>query len=184
MTLLFGEWVQTEDNIQGAILVFVPGWEEISNLKDNLEQPNSGFPASRYAILPLHSQVAANEQRRVFQRAAPGVRKIVLSTNIAETAITIDDIVCVINSGRLKEKSYDPFTGVSTLQATWISKASEKQRRGRAGRCQPGLCFNMYSNQRSEALAPHQPPELQRCPLEEMCLQVRIKLIMKYVDYL
>ena len=59
-----------------------------------------------------------------------------LSTNIAETAVTIDDVTVVINAGRHKEKSYDPYTAVSTLQATWVSKASERQRRGRAGRCQ------------------------------------------------
>ena len=62
--------------------------------------------------------------------------QIILATNIAETAVTIDDVVAVINSGRLKEKSYDPYTAVATLQAAWISRASERQRRGRAGRCQ------------------------------------------------
>ncbi len=67
-------------------------------------------------MLPLHSMVPAVEQRRVFVRPPVGVRKIVLATNIAETAITIDDIVAVIDSGRLKEKSFDPYTSVSTLQ--------------------------------------------------------------------
>lgn len=144
---------------------------------------------------------------------------MVLATNIAETAITIDDVVCVVDAGRLKEKSYDAYTGVSTLQASggegegrstprpkcllcphddtpvlatvpsqplsstvslhpfllqaaWISKASERQRRGRAGRCQPGVAFHMYSRQRSEALAEFQAPEIKRSPLDEMCLQV------------
>jgi len=72
----------------------------------------------RYSLLPLHSMVPAAEQRRVFVRPPAGVRKIVLATNIAETAITIDDIVAVVNSGRLKEKSFDPYTAVSTLQVT------------------------------------------------------------------
>ncbi len=67
-------------------------------------------------MLPLHSMVAPAEQRRVFARPPTGVRKLVLATNIAETAITIDDVVAVINAGRLKEKSYDPYTNVSTLQ--------------------------------------------------------------------
>lgn len=74
------------------------------------------------------------------------------STNIAETAVTIDDVVCVVDAGRLKEKSYDPYTGVGTLQSSWISKASERQRRGRAGRCQPGVCFHLYSRTRSLSL--------------------------------
>jgi HrpA-like RNA helicase len=80
-------------------------------------------------------------------------------------------VVVVINSGRLKEKSYDPYTNVSTLMSAWISRASERQRRGRAGRCQPGVCFHLYSRQRSEALADFQLPELRRSPLDEMCLQ-------------
>ena len=72
--------------------------------------------AHRYSVLPLHSMVPSADQRKVFVRPPVGVRKIVLATNMAETAITIDDIVCVINSGRLKEKSFDPYTSVSTLQ--------------------------------------------------------------------
>ncbi|KAL4422956.1 hypothetical protein ABPG75_009153 [Micractinium tetrahymenae] len=159
--------------ILGAILIFLPGWDEIVRLKDRLES-SPAFGSSRYQLMPLHSLVAPAEQRRVFVRPPAGVRKIVLATNIAETAITIDDVVVVVNSGRLKEKSYDPYTNVSTLMSTWISRASEKQRRGRAGRCQPGVCFHMYSRARSEALADFQLPELRRSPLDEMCLQVKL----------
>lgn len=75
-------------------------------------------------------------------------------------------------AGKLKEKSYDPYTGVSTLQAAWVSRASERQRRGRAGRCQPGVAFHCYSRTRSQALADVQMPELKRSPLDELCLQV------------
>ncbi|CAL5229490.1 g12825 [Coccomyxa viridis] len=159
---------------QGAVLVFLPGWDEIIRLKDQLEAPSSGFSRSRYSVLPLHSMVPAADQRKVFVRPPIGVRKIVLATNIAETAVTIDDIVCVINSGRHKEKSYDPYTNVSTLQAQWISKASERQRRGRAGRCQQGVCFHLYSKARSSGLAEYQLPELQRSPLDELSLQARL----------
>ena len=80
---------------------------------------------------------------------------------------------CVVSTaGRLKEKSFDPYTSVSTLQSAWISRASEKQRRGRAGRCQEGLAFHCYSSVRSQALAELQLPELMRSPLDELCLQV------------
>jgi ATP-dependent RNA helicase DHX36 len=159
----------------GAVLIFLPGWDEILRLKDRLEESRDDFGLkSKYLILPLHSMVAPAEQKKVFVRPPAGTRKIVLSTNIAETAVTIDDVVCVIDSGRLKEKSYDPFTGVSTLQAAWISKASERQRRGRAGRCQPGIAFHMYSRQRSESLVEFQLPELKRTPLDEMALQVKL----------
>ena len=114
----------------GAVLVFLPGWHEISQLRDALEaDPRFGKDV---LVLPLHSMVPPAEQKRVFRRPPPGVKKIVLATNIAETAVTIDDVVFVVDSGRLKEKSYDAHTGVSTLQAAWISRASAQQRRGRA----------------------------------------------------
>ena len=125
-------------------------------------------------MLLLHSMVPPAEQKRVFQRPPRGVKKVVLATNIAETAVTIDDVVFVIDSGRLKEKSYDAHTGVSTLQATWISRASAQQRRGRAGRVRPGECYRLYSSNRMAAFADFQLPEMQRSPLEELCLQVRM----------
>eukprot|EP00884_Botryococcus_braunii_P000922 jgi/Botrbrau1/10830/Bobra.0025s0009.1 len=174
---IYGEgqyaWDDSGSDNFGAVLVFLPGWDEIIRLKEKLEA-SPIFSSRRYLLLPLHSMVPPADQRRVFLRPPAGVRKVVLATNIAETAVTIDDIVCVINSGRMKEKSYDPYTAVSTLQETWTSKASEKQRRGRAGRCQQGVCFHLYSQQRSSRLTEFQMPELQRSPLDEMCLQVKL----------
>ncbi|QDZ17545.1 P-loop nucleoside triphosphate helicase [Chloropicon primus] len=159
------------ENSKGAILVFLPGWDEIIRLKNLLESSSLG---DGLAVLPLHSMVPVPEQRKVFQKPPKGQRKVVLATNIAETAITIDDIVYVINSGRHKEKSYDPYTGVSTLLSSWTSRASEKQRKGRAGRCQPGVCFHIYSTSRSDSLLDFQIPELKRSPLEEVCLQIKV----------
>ena len=86
-------------------------------------------------------------------------------------SVTVDDVVFVVDSGRLKEKSFDAYTGVSTLQAGWISQASARQRRGRAGRCRPGECFRLYSHARLQSLEPFQLPELKRTPLDELCLQ-------------
>ena len=168
--------VESEENTngtveKGAVLVFLPGWDEISRLKDFLERE---FTPDELTVLPLHSMVPVSEQRRVFQRPKRGTRKVVLATNIAETAITIDDIVFVVNSGRHKEKSYDPFSGVSTLLCSWTSRASERQRKGRAGRCQPGVCFHIYSQGRSNSLEEFQVPELKRTPLEEVCLQIKV----------
>ena len=166
------------DTSGDAVLIFLPGWDEIVRLKELLESSGEGRTSfantAKYSILPLHSLVAPADQRKVFQRPVAGVRKIVLSTNIAETSITIDDVVFVIDSGRLKEKSFDPYTGVSTLQSNWISKASERQRRGRAGRCRPGFAFHLYSRTRSSALQEFQLPEIQRSPLDEMGLQVKL----------
>ena len=171
--LLFLQNNKQQQQQLGAILVFLPGWDEITRLKERLEA-NPAFGGGRYSVLPLHSMVPPADQRRVFARPPPGVRKIVLATNIAETAVTIDDVVVVINSGRAKEKSYDPYTAVSTLQAGWVSRAAERQRRGRAGRCQPGVAFHLYSRARAAALAEFQAPELQRSPLDELCLQVKL----------
>ncbi|CAE7803539.1 unnamed protein product, partial [Symbiodinium sp. CCMP2456] len=89
---------------------------------------------NRYWILPLHSQIRLEQQREVFLKPPPGVRKIVLSTNIAETSVTINDIEVVIDCGRAKETSYDAFLRVPTLNTSWVSHASLKQRAGRAGR--------------------------------------------------
>ena len=99
---------------------------------------------------------------------------MVLSTNIAETSITINDVVYVVNSGRIKLKSFDPHTGMSTLQTEWVSQSSERQRRGRAGRVQSGICYHLYSKTRSAALLPNQLAEILRTPLEEICLQVKL----------
>eukprot|EP00958_Prasinococcus_capsulatus_P013992 scaffold1456_cov392-Prasinococcus_capsulatus_cf.AAC.11 len=158
-----------------AVLVFLPGWEEITRVRDALEDSLVlNTESCSLWVCVLHSMVAQAEQRKAFRRPPAGQRKVVLATNVAETAITIDDVVCVIDSGRVKEKSYDPYTNVCTLQGTWISKASEKQREGRAGRCRPGICYHLYSRRKSEALPAFQLPELKRTPLEELCLQVRL----------
>jgi ATP-dependent RNA helicase DHX36 len=161
-----------DEGSDGAILVFLPGWDEISKLRESLTADYNICHAA--TVLPLHSMVAPAEQRKVFQRPPKGLRKIVLSTNIAETAVTIDDVVFVIDSGRLKEKSYDAYSAVSTLQAAWISQASAKQRRGRAGRVRPGECYRVYSTSRFKSFSEFQLPEMQRSPLEELCLQVRV----------
>lgn len=168
------EEVAAADGSAGAILVFLPGWDEISKLRDMLREHPTLGKQQEALIYPLHSMVAPAEQRKVFQRPPQGVRKIVLATNIAETAVTIDDVVYVVDSGRLKEKSFDPYTGVSTLQTTWVSKAGAQQRRGRAGRCQPGKVFRLFSKARHEAMPDFQLPELKRSPLEELCLQVKL----------
>ena len=128
-----------------AVLVFLPGWHEILTLSSTLQ--DSGFTMPKFKILPLHSGVPAREQREVFLRPPSGARKIVLSTNIAETSVTIDDISFVIDSAKAKEKGYDPHLNTATLSAQWISLASLQQRAGRAGRCKAGVCFSLVSRQ-------------------------------------
>ncbi|CAA2971723.1 D -box ATP-dependent RNA helicase D 6-like isoform X1 [Olea europaea subsp. europaea] len=162
------------DSKDGAILVFLPGWDDINKTRERLQSSPFFKDASKFVIISLHSMIPAMEQKKVFRRSPPGCRKIVLSTNIAETSLTIEDVVYVIESGRMKEKSYDPYNNVSTLHSSWISKASAKQREGRAGRCQPGICYHLYSKLREASLPDFQVPEIKRIPIEELCLQVKL----------
>ncbi|XP_077253368.1 DExH-box ATP-dependent RNA helicase DExH6-like [Tasmannia lanceolata] len=162
------------DSKEGAILVFLPGWDDINQTKERLLASPLFKDSSKFLIIALHSMIPSVEQKKVFRRPPGGIRKIILSTNIAETAVTIDDVVYVIDSGRMKEKSYDPYNNVSTLHSAWVSKASAKQREGRAGRCQPGTCYHLYSITRASCLPDFQVPEIKRMPIEELCLQVKL----------
>ncbi|TYG72697.1 hypothetical protein ES288_D04G042500v1 [Gossypium darwinii] len=159
---------------EGAILVFLPGWEDINRMKEKLLANPFFKDSSRFIIIPLHSMVPSADQKKVFNRPPLGCRKIVLSTNVAESSVTIDDVVYVIDSGRMKEKNYDPYNNVSTLQSSWVSKANAKQREGRAGRCQPGICYHLYSKLRAASMLDFQVPEIKRMPIEELCLQVKL----------
>ena len=90
------------------------------------------------------------EQKAVFNHPENGLRKVVVSTNIAETSITIDDVIYVIDAGRVKENRYDHEKNMAQLVETWVSLASAKQRRGRAGRVQPGICYHLFSTMTKE----------------------------------
>ncbi|XP_078688341.1 3'-5' RNA helicase YTHDC2-like isoform X3 [Branchiostoma floridae x Branchiostoma belcheri] len=160
---------------EGAILVFLPGYEEIVTLRDAIMWDDKRFcDTSRYQVYTLHSAMQSGDQKRVFQQPPAGVRKIILSTNIAETSVTINDVVFVIDSGKVKEKSFDALTSVSMLKSVWVSKASAQQRKGRAGRCRPGVCFHLFSRVRYDSLQEYQDPELLRTPLQELCLQTKL----------
>ena len=98
--------------IPGAVLVFLPGWSQIFALMKHL-QMHPVFGSSKYRIIPLHSQLPREDQRAAFDHAPDGITKVILSTNIAETSITIDDIVHVVDVGTQKEQNYDPRTKVS-----------------------------------------------------------------------
>ncbi|XP_016408989.1 ATP-dependent DNA/RNA helicase DHX36 [Sinocyclocheilus rhinocerous] len=163
--------VMKEDN--GAILVFLPGWDNISTLNDLL-MADQIFKSDRFIIIPLHSLMPTVSQTQVFKKPPPGVRKIVIATNIAETSITIDDVVYVIDGGKIKETHFDTQNNIRTMTAEWVSLANAKQRKGRAGRVSPGKCYHLYNGLRASLLDNYQLPEIQRTPLEELCLQIKI----------
>ncbi|XP_038222774.1 ATP-dependent DNA/RNA helicase DHX36-like [Zerene cesonia] len=156
----------------GAILVFLPGMGEIGKLIKLMETSNH-FPSSRYEIYPLHSKLATLEQHKIFDRPQDGVRKIIIATNIAETSITIDDIVYVIDCGRIKISGLNVVQNISTLKIEWVAKANLRQRRGRAGRCQPGICYHLLTSYRANQLPDRLLPELQRSNLLEPVLMVK-----------
>jgi HrpA-like RNA helicase len=158
-------YINKSSDGEGAILVFLPGWMEISEFTMLLECSAPFHNRSKFLILPLHSGIPSSDQRKVLQRPPTGMRKIVLSTNIAETSLTIDDVAFVVDTGRAKEKDYDPHLKTSTLQPMWISQASAKQRRGRAGRTKAGVCFRLFSSRRYQNMRPFVESELLRTPL-------------------
>ncbi|GER32891.1 RNA helicase family protein [Striga asiatica] len=157
----------------GAVLVFMTGWDDINSLKDQLQaHPLLGDP-DRVLLLACHGSMASAEQKLIFDKPEDGVRKIVLATNMAETSITINDVVFVVDCGKAKETSYDALNNTPCLLPSWISKASARQRRGRAGRVQPGECYHLYPRCVHDAFADYQLPELLRTPLQSLCLQIK-----------
>jgi len=168
--------IKADRSTKGAVLIFVAGWADICQITAALELHPIFGNGAKYKIYPLHSGVSTSNQSKVFRASETGVRKIVVSTNIAETSVTIDDIVYVIDTGLHKCRNYDPYCDVSSLLPQYISKASSRQRGGRAGRCREGVCFRMYSKQRYESFVDETVPEIQRIPLIEVCLQVAMIL--------
>ncbi|GMH41213.1 hypothetical protein BSKO_09123 [Bryopsis sp. KO-2023] len=155
----------------GAILIFMPGAMEINRMARLLsESPKINSASVR--ILPLHASLPAAEQKRVFDTMPKGVRKIVISTNVAETSVTIPDVVAVIDTCLAKEVGYDADRRISRLQLNWVSKASAKQRAGRAGRVRCGVCFRLVTKSKWKNMRVHTPPEITRIPLEALCLNV------------
>ena len=158
----------------GSVLVFMPGWDDISRMARLLQGEVDFGGDRRFKIHQLHSGIPRKDQNLVFLPLAKGEHKIILSTNIAETSITIDDVAVVIDAGRMKEKVYDPHVKLAYLKSEWISQASARQRKGRAGRTRAGVCFHLFSSRRHTALPAFQDSELLRMPLEEIVLQAKI----------
>ncbi|KAM0944126.1 putative RNA helicase [Dioscorea sansibarensis] len=157
----------------GAVLVFMTGWDDINCLRDQLKaHPLLGDP-NRVLLLTCHGSMATSEQKLIFEKPPPNVRKIVLATNMAEASITINDIVFVVDCGKAKETTYDALNNTPCLLPSWISKASARQRRGRAGRVQPGECYHLFPKCVYDAFAEYQLPELLRTPLNSLCLQIK-----------
>ena len=161
--------------LMDAILIFLPGLKEIETLfKALTDRPQFSRDPQRSWVMPLHGNLPHEDQAAVFRRPPSGVRKIVLSTNVAETSVTIDDVGFVIDTGRHKEMRYDPERRMSSLQDELAPRANLKQRRGRAGRVAPGVAFHLVTKHRHDVIAQsHQEPEVRRVALEQLVLRIR-----------
>ncbi|XP_064629745.1 ATP-dependent RNA helicase DHX33-like [Lineus longissimus] len=156
------------------ILVFLTGQEEIESMvrcvHDVAKDLNSD--AAHIMACPLYAALPAQQQLRVFQETPPGTRKVIISTNIAETSITIHGIKFVVDAGMVKAKSYNPSTGLDLLKVQHVSKAQAWQRTGRAGRESAGACYRLYTEPEYEAFRTNTIPEIQRCNLASVLLQL------------
>jgi len=153
----------------GDILIFCTGEKMI---KDSVAKLSTCSVRERLQIMPLYARLGNEEQERVFEAAPEGKTKVVVATNIAETSVTVDGITAVIDTGLAKLNFYDPHTYTSSLTETEISKASANQRRGRAGRTQPGVCYRLYSEASYNKRPKFTKEEIYRTDLTEVVLRM------------
>ncbi|XP_076442541.1 ATP-dependent RNA helicase TDRD9-like [Babylonia areolata] len=158
--------------IRGTVLIFLPGIVEISFVLDQLRSIES---SSNLTLIPLHSTITLDEQARAFEKPARGYRKVILSTNIAESSITVPDIKYVIDFCLTKCLVCDHNTNYTHLQLEWASKSNCTQRKGRAGRVSQGRAYLMVTRHFYEhCMEEHSVPEMQRCPLETLVLKTKL----------
>uniref|UniRef100_A0A671WK84 ATP-dependent RNA helicase TDRD9 n=1 Tax=Sparus aurata TaxID=8175 RepID=A0A671WK84_SPAAU len=156
---------------RGSVLVFLPGIHEIRCMQEAL----SKLVHRRLQIYLLHSTVILEEQNGVFQLPVPGYRKVILSTNIAESSLTVPDVKYVIDFCLARHNVCDPDTNYQSLRLTWASKTNCNQRRGRAGRVSKGYCYRLVTKEFWENEIPdYMIPEMQLAPLTKIMLKVKL----------
>ena len=153
--------------LAGDVLVFLPGAAEIRRAQDACTPLAA---ENDLLVLPLHGELSAAEQDRVVRPAER--RKLILSTNVAESSVTIDGVVAVVDSGLARVAGHSPWSGLPTLQVARVSQAAATQRAGRAGRTQPGRCLRLYTAQDFNARPAHELPEVQRLDLADAALEL------------
>jgi len=153
----------------GNALVFLPGTGEIRRVQSLLEQSDLG---PNVVLAPLYGDMTADAQDAAIAPTAPGTRKVVLATSIAETSLTIEGIRIVVDSGMMRVPRFDPRGGMTRLVTVKVSQASADQRRGRAGRLEPGVCYRLWPEAAHRALAPHTAPEILDADLAPLALEL------------
>ncbi|KAH7883584.1 hypothetical protein F5I97DRAFT_1813120 [Phlebopus sp. FC_14] len=165
-----------EKSTSGHVLVFLPGWEEISAVQRFLT--NGSLPINfddhtQYSLHVLHSTIPLTDQQVIFEPPRQGVRRVILATNIAETSITIPDVVYVIDAAKVKELRYDPDRHMTSLVSAWVGSSNLNQRAGRAGRHRSGEYYGLLSSVRAANLNPHQTVEMKRVDLSNIVMHVK-----------
>ena len=162
-------WIDRDVEYQktrGAVLIFLPGVQEITTLRNILISDHRFANSNNYIVRTLHAGLTMDEQSQAFDIPInPNVRKIVLSTNIAETGVTIPDVVFVIDALEVKEVRYNERTRIRSLVKCTVPQSSAEQRRGRAGRVREGYCFRLVTRSTYDGLRPELIPEMLRVPL-------------------
>ena len=154
----------------GSLLVFLPGQAEIRRVNQQLDEALGQRPD--VMLCPLHGELDLNAQRAAIEPAPPGVRKVVLATNIAETSLTIEGVRVVVDAGLARVPRFDPGSGMTRLGTQRISRASATQRAGRAGRLEPGVCYRLWSEAQHEQLSAYGTAEILQADLASVALQL------------
>jgi len=162
----------------GHVLVFLPGWDDIMSVQRCLLTPQGPLALDftdtrKYSIHLLHSTIPLAEQQVIFDPPPEGVRRIILATNIAETSITIPDVVYVVDTAKIKEQRYDPERHMSSLVSAWVGSSNLNQRAGRAGRHRSGEYFGILGRAHAAALHPYQTVEMKRVDLSNVVMHVK-----------
>lgn len=153
----------------GSILVFLPGMAEIRRVEQNLLRTQ---PGTHTLIAPLHGDLPQSSQATAIEPSPPGTRKVVLATSIAETSLTIEGVRVVIDAGRSRIPRFDPRSGLTRLETIRVSQDSADQRRGRAGRLEPGICYRLWTEKEHHQLSPRRPPEILEADLAPLLLDL------------
>lgn len=161
--------VQALDEQDGSVLVFLPGQGEIHRTAQRLAE-RLRDPAVE--VVPLYGALDKDTQDRAIQPAAAGRRKVVLATSVAETSLTIEGVRVVIDAGLSRVPRFEPASGLTRLATVRVSRSSAEQRRGRAGRTEPGVCYRLWDEEATRGLVPHQRPEILEADLTGFALDL------------
>lgn len=162
----------------GDVLIFMPGEEEIYKTMDEIK---SGLDVEKVDVLSLYGAMNPKDQDKIFNKSRK--RKVIVSTNIAETSVTIDGVKHVIDAGYLKQMNYNPETGINALELMPASQANMNQRMGRAGRTAPGSCYRLMSKSEFNDREAFQKPEIMRADLDEVVLRMKDMEIKDVEDF-